>query len=72
MGIPPAIWANPAERKAMVAALNREFPRWSTFETDSGLIWSARKGPWKSPMTLTTDNPHQMWALLVLEHKDAA
>lgn len=72
MGIPADVWADPDERAAMIAVLNEEFPDRATFETDGGCIWSARKGPWKYPMTFATDNPAQMWALLVLERRAAA
>ncbi len=72
MAIPPQIEPDEAARAAQVAALNRHFTGRSVFASDGGLIWAARRGPWAEPMTLTADNPREMWALLVLEEAAAA
>lgn len=64
MAIPPAICKDPVMRAALVKALNTDYPHRITFATDGGQILSVRKGPWKYPMTLDTDNPSQMRELL--------
>lgn len=72
MAVPPQIEPDEAARAAQVADLNRDYPGWSTWCSDGGLVWSARKGPWAEPMTLATDNPRQMRGQLGAQEAAAA